>query len=111
MRQRNNSSNGYSNWQPKYPTDGGLPMWHMAGYVQSVTENEKGEVDYVRFNIKQDPYRDFYVIFSVTIPWELDMAVDPGDAVEIDGTIRTWNKENGAKTIELIATHVEEWKK
>lgn len=106
MRTRSESNGGGNDWCP-YPTVGFMPEWDMCGYVQKVTENKKMKLDYVRFHIAEKNSK-YYSIISVSIPHDLDVLLEPGDAVHLTGTIRTWSKENGS-SIELVAEHVDRW--
>lgn len=105
MRTREEKHDMFS---PQYSTKGFAPEWDMCGVVQSVKENKKMEVDYVRFNI-ENPGSKYYIIFSITVPFDLDIALEPGDSVHIQGTTRTWTKGEGATSIELVATSIDPW--
>ena len=101
---KNSKEQGYS---LKWPTYGMLPDWELYGVVQEVASNEKYEVDYIRFCINK-PDSKFYEVFAVSVPFELNVELEPGDKVFMHGTIRTWPSSEGRK-IELIADAVEPW--
>lgn len=90
-------------------TVGSLPYWEMKGYVQDVSENTKFKVDYIKFCIKEDPEQEFYEVFSISLPHDLDVLLEVGDAVIMRGTIRTWKTDEGGRKIELVATECKNW--
>lgn len=106
MKQRmvdNQKSNNTS-----VPMDGIIPEWTMKGFVQKVTENKAMKLDYVTFKITRS--KTAYTSFTVSVPHSLGVLCEVGDAVEIDGTIRTWWDDKAGKVfIELIAENVEAW--
>lgn len=107
MRSRSENGRGYNEFSPKYPTKGFAPEWDMCGYVQMVKENEKMKLDYVRFDIEKTDSK-YYNIISISVPWDLDVALEPGDAVHIQGTCRSWTRD-GNFILELVATSVSPW--
>lgn len=95
-------------------TIGQLPKWELIGYVQDIAVNRKYSEDYIKFCIKQREEKQFYEVFSVTLPHEVGIELQIGDHVLMRGIIRTWPIKNEmgnvcGRKIELLCTSVEEW--
>ena len=95
-------------------TMGQLPLWDLKGFVQDVTTNLKYSEDYIKFCIRKPDDPQKYEVFAVTLPHHLNVELEVGDKVFMQGSIRTWQlKNDGGKVIgrkiELVCMTVEEW--
>lgn len=104
---------------PAASQKGTLPKWVFCGFVQAVHTNKSKTFpcDYVRFQIKPNGAHEdedsFATVFSVTLPHDLGVQLEVGDAVIMEGTLNSWAKEDELYgkwwRLELVATGVREW--
>lgn len=107
MRKRTETKQKGSS-KPKYPTRG-CAWFTIDGYVQKVKTYEKGKCDYITFKVDNtDKYSEIYQDISVKIPWSLDIQVDEGDKIFVEGFIRSyWLEDAGRCLLECVAENIE----
>lgn len=85
MRARTENTANTNNTQ--YPKTGETEFY-VAGYVQAVYADNKNKCDYVKFEIMQDGLK-YTTLLEVQIPHSLNLVVEPGDHLEMQGIMRT----------------------
>lgn len=85
MRARNENTANTNNTQ--YPKTGETEFY-VAGYVQRTYTDNKNRCDYANFDIMQDGLK-YTTLIEVQIPHSLNIVVEPGDHLEIQGIMRT----------------------
>lgn len=108
MRKRTDSRSKGTSTKPKYPTRG-CAWFTIDGYVQKVKAYEKGKCDYITFKVdNSDAYSEIYQDISVKIPWSLDIQLEEGDKIFVEGFIRSyWLEDAGRCLLECVAENIE----
>ena len=91
----------------------GQTAFSLEGTVQNVRTYEKIKADYVEFSIKQPSWKDsrkhWEDNITIIVPFSLNIALEKGNRVVIDGTIHAhWDEKVGRNFIDLIAEDIRE---